>query len=76
MPIVLQVAQNLENKYINSAPRANREKINNVIQIFRNNKHVTKKTAEKVVMALCLPSAFVHVGKRGKPDKADEIYED
>ena len=27
-------------------------------------------------MALYLPSAFGRVGKRGKPGKADEIYED
>ncbi|MFM7981815.1 MAG: hypothetical protein ACKPKO_21105, partial [Candidatus Fonsibacter sp.] len=46
MPSVLQVPQNLENKYLNSAPRANREKINSVIQIYRNNRNVTRKCRE------------------------------
>ena len=76
MPIVMQVAQNLENKYLNGAPKANREKIKRVIQICRDNKNITRNVAEKVVMSLCLPSAFGRVGKKGKPGKADEIYED
>ena len=57
MPRVIQVAQNLENKYLNSAPKANREKIKRVIQIYRDNRNVTRNTAEKVVMFLYLPSA-------------------
>ena len=76
MPSKQQVATNLETKYLNSAPKKNREKIRNVIQIFRDSNNVTRNTAEKVVMALYLPSAFGHVGKKGKPGKADEIYED
>ena len=76
MPSVIQVAQILENKYFNSAPRANREKINRVIQINRDNRNATRNTAEKVAMSLYLPSAFGRVGARGKPGKADEIYED
>ena len=76
MPSKIQDATNLENKYLNSAPKKNREKIRNVIQIFRDSNNVTRNTAEKVVMALYLPSAFGHVGKKGKPDKADDIYED
>ena len=64
MPNVIQVAQYLENPYLNSAPKANREKIQRVIHIYRNNRNVTRKTAEKVVMALYLPSAFGHVGER------------
>ena len=36
---------------------------------------MTTNTAENVVMALYLPSAFGRVGKRGKLGKADEIYE-
>ena len=49
MPSKIQVAQNLDNKYLknarkaNNAPRANREKIRNVIQIFRDNNNVTRK---------------------------------
>ncbi len=76
MPSVIQVAQNLKNKQLNSAPKANREHINNATRIFRNIRQVTRDTAEKVVMALYLPSACGHVGKRGKPGNADEIYED
>ena len=56
MPSVIQVAQNLENKYLNSAPKANREKIKRVIQIYRDNKNVTRNIAEKVVISLYLPS--------------------
>ena len=76
MPSVLQVAQNLENKYLHSAPRANREKIKRVLQIYRVNNNATRNTAEKVVMALYLPSAFGRVEKKGQLGKADEIYED
>ena len=76
MPSKIQVALNLENKYLKSAPKANREKIRRVIQIFRNNNNVTRNTAEKVVMSLYLPSAFGRVGRKGKPGKADEIFEE
>ena len=76
MPSAIQVAHNLENTYLNSAPKANREKIKRVIQIYRDNRIVTRNTPEKVVMSLYLPSAFGPVGKRGTPGKADEIYED
>ena len=82
MPSRIEIAQNLENKYLksarkaNNAPRANREKIRNVIQIFRDNNNVTRNTAERVVTALYLPSAFGHVGRKGKTGKADEICED
>ncbi|MFM7978060.1 MAG: hypothetical protein ACKPKO_01985, partial [Candidatus Fonsibacter sp.] len=38
--------------------------------------HVPRIIAETAVVALSLPSAFGRVGKRGKPSKADEIYED
>ena len=68
MPIVIQVAQNLENKYLTGAPKANRE-IKRVIQIYRDNKNVIRNIAEKVVMSLYLPSAFGRVGKKGKPGK-------
>ena len=73
MPSKIQVALNLENKYLNSAPTANREKIRRVIQIFRNNNNVTRNLAEKAVMSHYLPSAFGRVGRKGKPGKADEI---
>ena len=76
IPSVIQVAQNLKNKYLKSAPKANREKINNAMRIYRYNRKVIRNTAEKVVMALYLPSAFGHVGKRGKPGLSDKIYED
>ena len=52
------------------------EKIKRAIQIYRENKNVTRHLAEKVVMSLYLPSAFRRVGKRGKPGKTDNIYED
>ena len=76
MPSVVQVAQNLENIYLNGAPKANREKIKRVINLQKKNKNVTRIIAEKVVMSLYLPSAFGHVGKRGKPRKADEVYDE
>ena len=46
------------------------------MRIYRYNRKVIRNTAEKVVMALYLPSAFGHVGKRGKPGLSDKIYED
>ena len=76
MPSKIQVAQHLENKYLNGAPKANREKIKRVIQIYRDNKNVTRNIAEKVVTSLYMPSACGRVGKKGKPGKADAIYED
>ena len=76
MPSEIQVPQNLENKYLNGAPKANREKIKRVIHIYRGNKDVTRNIAEKVVMSLYLPSAFGRVGKKGKPRKADEMYDE
>ena len=76
MPSVVQIAQNLENRYISGAPKANKEKIKHVIQLYRENKNVTRNIAEKVVMSLYLPSAFGVVGKRGKPSKADEMYDE
>ena len=76
MPSVVQIAQNLENRYISGAPKANQEKIKRVIQLYRENKNVTRNIAEKVVMSLYLPSAFGHGGKRGKPRKADEMYDE
>ena len=71
MPSKIQVATNLETKYLNNAPKKNREKIRNVLQIFRDSNNVTRNTAEKVVMSLYLPSACGRVGKKGKPGKAD-----
>ncbi|MFM7979271.1 MAG: hypothetical protein ACKPKO_08140, partial [Candidatus Fonsibacter sp.] len=72
---VSPISQKLENKYLNNAPRANREKIKNVIQIYKK-RNVTINNAEKVVVALYLPSGFGRVGQQGKLGKADEIYEE
>ena len=66
MPSRRQLAESLETRYLNSAPRANQDKIRNAIEIYRNNRNVTRANAEKIVMALYLPSAFGRVGKRGK----------
>ena len=76
MPRRSKLAEALETKYLNSAPRANQDKIRNAIEIYRNNKNVTRANAEKIVMALYLPSAFGRVGKRRKLGKADEMYEE
>ena len=76
MPSVVQIAQNLENRYLSGAPKSNKEKIKHVIQLYRENKNVTRNIAEKVVMSLYLPSAIGVVGKRGKPSKADEMYDE
>ena len=59
---VLQVAQNLEEKYLKYSPTANQEKIKRVIQIYKDRKNVPRNVAEKAVMALYLPSAFGRVG--------------
>ena len=74
----IKTAQNLEDRYLDNAPKKNHEKISIVLEIYRGNKKVKKHTAETVLMALYLPRAFGHVGnkRKGKPDKADDIYED
>ncbi|MFM7983599.1 MAG: hypothetical protein ACKPKO_30165, partial [Candidatus Fonsibacter sp.] len=76
MPRRSKLAEALETKYLNSAPRANQDKIRNDIQIYQNNRNVTRANAEKIVMALYIPSAFGRVGKRGKLGKADDMYEE
>ena len=69
MPSVVQVAENLEYRYLYGAPKANRENNKRVIQIYRENNNVTRNIAEKVVMSLYLPSAFGQVGKMGQTKK-------
>ena len=76
MPSITQVAQNLEDKDLKYAPKANQEKIKHVIQIYRDRRSVPRHIVEKAVMALYLPSAFGRVGKKGKLGKAEETYED
>ena len=79
MPSKKQVARNLEIRYLDDrAPKKNQEKIKHVLQIYRDNKNVLRHTAETVLMALYLPRAFGHVGnkRKGKPDKADDVYDD
>ena len=55
MPSNIQVAQHLENKYLNGAPKASREKIKRDIQIYRDNKNATISIVEKVVMPSICP---------------------
>jgi hypothetical protein len=76
MPSREQVAQNLETKYLKSAPKANHEKIKGVIQIYRDNTKVTRNAAEKVVFSLYLPSAFGPIPRKGKTGETDEMYAD
>ena len=57
MPSVIQVAQNLEHKYLNGAPKANREKIKRLIHMYKDNRNANRNIAEKVVMSLYPPSA-------------------
>ena len=76
MPRIMQVAQSLENKYLTYAPKSNREKIKRAIHIYRDRRNIPRNIVEKAGMAPYLPSAFGRVGKRGKPSKAEEIYED
>ncbi|MFM7982173.1 MAG: hypothetical protein ACKPKO_22925, partial [Candidatus Fonsibacter sp.] len=57
-------------------PEPIERRLKNVIQIYRNNRNVTRHNAEKVVMALYLPSAFGRVGKKGKLGKAGDMYEE
>ena len=75
MPSITQVAQHLEDKYLKYALK-HQEKVKHAIQIYRDRRNVPRNIVEKAVMALYLPSAFGRVGKKGKPSKAEEIYED
>ena len=74
MPSVIRVAKDLENKYLNYVPTTNQDK--HVIHMYNNRGNVPKHIVERTVVALYLPSAVGRVGKKGKPDKAEEIYED
>ena len=79
MPTRTEIARNLEIRYLDdNAPKKNHEKIKHVLQIYRDNKNVLRHTAETVLMALYLPRTFGHVGnkRKGKPDKADDIYDE
>ena len=79
MPSKKQVARNLETRYLDDrTPKKNQEKIKHVLQIYRVNKNVLRHTAETVLIALYFPRAFGHVGnkRKGKPDKADDIYDE
>ena len=77
MPSRMKTAQNLEDRYLGNAPKKNHEKIKRVLQIYKDNKNVKKHIAEMVLMALYSPRSFGPVGNKiGKPDKADDIYED
>ncbi|MFM7979427.1 MAG: hypothetical protein ACKPKO_08945, partial [Candidatus Fonsibacter sp.] len=75
VPSATQVAKHLENTYLKYAPKANRENIKHIIHIYRDRRNVPRNIAEKAAMALHLPLAFGRVGKRGRPGKAEEIYE-
>jgi hypothetical protein len=77
MPSRMKTAQNLEDRYLANAPKKNHEKISIVLEIYRGNKKVKTHIAEMVLMALYSPRSFGPVGnKRGKPDKADDIYDE
>ena len=75
MPSVFQVAEHPK-WLMHRAPKANREQIQSVIDIYTNRRNVPRNIAEKVVTALYMPSMFGRVGKRGKLGKAEDIYED
>ena len=78
MPSRMKTAQNLEDRYLDNAPKKNHEKIKRVLQIYKDNKNVLTHIAERVLMALYRPRAFGNVGnkRKGKPDKADDIYDE
>lgn len=58
------------------AQTTNKYNINMVKGIYTNRGRVPNNIAEKTAMALYMPSLFGSVGKRGKPGKADAMYED
>ena len=47
-----------------------------MVNVYKDRRSVPKHIVERTAMALYLPSAFGRVGKRGKPGKAEVIYED
>ena len=69
MPSKIRAAQNLERKITQRLPKANREKMKRVIQIYRDNKNVTRNIAKKVVMSLYLPSAFGRLGRKANRER-------
>ena len=66
MPSRMKTAQNLEDRYLDNAPKKKHEKIKRVLQIYKDNKNVLSHIAERVLMALYRPRAFGHVGNKRK----------
>ena len=66
---IIQVAQNLENKYLKYAPNPNQEKINHIVGIYKYRKNVRKHIADKAAMSLYMPSAFGRVGEERQAEQ-------
>ena len=71
MPSVIHAGKIARNYVPPNRPATTRD-----IHIYKDRMIVPKHIVEKTVMALCLSSVFVRVGKKRKQGAADEVYED
>jgi len=69
MPGIATKARELKAKFYRGAPKANQPKIEEVIDIYRNNRNVSFRTTQNVVLGLYSPSL---VGRT----KAERDYQD
>ena len=69
MPGIESKARELKAKFYRGAPKANQPKIEEVIDIYRNNRNVSFRTVQNVVLGLYSPSL---VGRT----RAERDYQD
>ena len=74
MPSVVTRANELERKFKAGAPVRNRDKIKEVLDIYRDRRNVPFLTVQNMVMALYSPSMFSTARQRGR-DVVEKMYE-
>ena len=68
MPSVLSRIAELKNKFYNFAPKRSQEKIEKVLEIYKDRANLNFRTVQNMVLALYSPSL---IGK----DKVEKMYE-
>ena len=71
MPSVITNAKSLEHRFLPFAKASNRDRIKEVIEIYRSKKNVNFLTTQNLVMALSSPSVL---GKNGS-EKVDKLFD-
>ena len=68
MPSILTKSRELEHKFLRGAPKGNKERIQEVIDIYKSHKNVNFLTTQNMVLALYSPSLYSKL-------KVDKMYE-